>query len=477
MKTMKKIASIALALVLALALCVPALAAQPNKEIKLSNATAGSTYTLYKIFDAEYDATTGSVSYTVEEDSYWYAKIDANAPFSLAQKGDSNDYYVTMTGTDVQVIDWLKANFNGAPAVADSAQTPDADGAITWTPAGYGYYLIKSDTDGDVAVTIDSNTPSVTVIAKNEKPGWGDNGGKTVNGEALNSANLGDTLNFSIVMDGAKNYDGQEVITKYVVHDEMSQYLSLDEDSITVKVNGTTVTATFIDEPNDDCTFEIEIAWTNAAGEFLYTEVNNEIEVTYTATVAETAPANTALSNKANITWNNKTTGTPEDETKTFVYDFDLNKVDNENHALTGAKFTLENESGDAVEFVAVDGGYRVAVETDTNTTTTIEAGSINVTGLAAGTYSLTETEAPNGYNKLADSIAIVITAGTDGAKSMTQDGEAVDSGAIVVVNQTGATLPSTGGIGTTIFYVGGSLLVAAAAILLITKKRMSVAD
>lgn len=120
--------------------------------------------------------------------------------------------------------------------------------------------------------------------------------------------------------------------------------------------------------------------------------------------------------------------------------------------------------------------------------------GNFSVIGLDDGTYYLKETKAPSGYNKLSSEIKVVIKATTangqsweDGVASealtelnVTADGKAgttnLNDGtaAITVANNTGSTLPETGGMGTTIFYVAGSILVIAAAVLLITKKRMN---
>ena len=128
-------------------------------------------------------------------------------------------------------------------------------------------------------------------------------------------------------------------------------------------------------------------------------------------------------------------------------------------------------------EFIALvaegNNVYRVATADDTNTVTEIETdatGKFTIKGLDSDIYYLTETAAPAGYNKLAGPITIVI--GEDGKTSV--DNTVVDE--VKVLNQAGSELPETGGMGTTIFYVLGSILVLGAAVLLITKKRMNAA-
>ena len=143
---------------------------------------------------------------------------------------------------------------------------------------------------------------------------------------------------------------------------------------------------------------------------------------------------------------------------------------------LAGAKFTLSKKA-DGTDPIALvnesNNVYRVATKDDTNTVTEIttdSTGKFTIKGLDSDTYYLTETAAPAGYNKLADPITIVI--GENGVVNGTTDApQGVEE--VKVLNQSGTELPSTGGMGTTIFYVLGSILVIGAVVLLVTKKRM----
>ena len=128
---------------------------------------------------------------------------------------------------------------------------------------------------------------------------------------------------------------------------------------------------------------------------------------------------------------------------------------------------------------------YRVATADDTNTVTVTEittddTGKFTIRGLDSGTYYLTETATPAGYNQLSGPIEVVISDTGAVKYKMSGDTEYTEfeetaEPIIPVENKAGSLLPSTGGMGTTIFYVVGSILLIGAAVLLVTKKRMSV--
>lgn len=176
---------------------------------------------------------------------------------------------------------------------------------------------------------------------------------------------------------------------------------------------------------------------------------------------------------------------TPDDTVIVFTYKVVANKVDENNVALKGAAFKLEKKIGseyqlvDFVNATETAGKYTIV---DPNKTT------FEWTGVDDGDYRLTEIITPEGYNTIAP-IEFTVTAGhkkefdfgtrTEVLESLTGGDKVsgnVSTGQLTtdVVNKKGSSLPSTGGMGTTIFYVVGSILVLGAAILLITKKRMS---
>jgi len=256
----------------------------------------------------------------------------------------------------------------------------------------------------------------------------------------------------------------------------------------------------------DGCSLGVEIANTKtiaAAGQSIF--------VTFEARLnAQAVHGKMGNLNKSWVTYSNNPNGegegkTPEDTVVVFTYQVDVNKyyVDNENNQkpLAGATFTL-------YKFILDAAGSDTLRVSDTNTLTgnwvaqdvvkTVEGDEFNFPGLDDGYYKLEETEAPEGYNKVDDMYFTIdatheLTFATfDPDKILTNlAGGKVDDGTLNTItftpklddgslssgveNKSGTTLPETGGMGTTLFYVIGGIMVAAAAILLVTKKRMSV--
>ena len=197
---------------------------------------------------------------------------------------------------------------------------------------------------------------------------------------------------------------------------------------------------------------------------------------------------------------------TPKDIVTSFTYQLNVTKVDGKNleNKLKDARFALYRlVNGTEKKYVLIDANNKVSGWQDTLPTVTLNPGAadekivngnivtnddgkMSVSGLDAGTYYLTECVAPDGYNLLDKDVKITIDAeySTDGkitALTVTVDDVKTSNGdmasgelEVTVENFSGVELPSTGGIGTTIFYALGGLLAVGAAVFLVTKKRMS---
>lgn len=477
MKHMKRFVALFAALALVLAMAVPAFAdtAETTGSITINNAVKDTTYTAYKIFDLDYvDATaTTKASYAYKADAKWKAFVTGSGAGAAYVDYNEKTGAVTAkdTFTEEQAPAFAKAALayaKGNSEITGVKATADAGGKVEFTGLALGYYVV--DTPMGALCVLDSTDPSVTVDEKNEVPSVEKKVKAGSSYETTNTAKIGDTVEFKTeinVKKGAANY---------VLHDKMDAGLTLDSASIKVTVDGADVTADATKctikttgMTDTGCTFEIVFADTYVAG-----LADKNIVVTYNATLNSNAVvAGTGNKNDTYLKYGNDNS-TTHGMTTTYTYEFDVVKTNEEKQLLEGAVFSLyaSEEAPTPMNLVAGSTGvYRLPTKDDTATVTTFTAGKVTIQGLANGTYYLEEITAPKGYNKLDHRVMITIN-NTD-LKATTTENTYTDGG-VQVINNAGTTLPGTGGIGTTIFYVLGSVLVIGAAVLLVTKKRMS---
>lgn len=285
--------------------------------------------------------------------------------------------------------------------------------------------------------------------------------------------------------------NGNEVVPKFEVYDTLSEGLTLDENSIKVKVGNDGIssanyTIKFKDTDPDIAPKTFLLSFNS---EYLK-GASKEITITYNATVNKDAVYENG--NTAGVKYSNKPgengEGDPvEKKENVYTYGIDLTKTGDKKDdkkddtaGLNGAEFTL-SKANDNLLTVRING---TTVEVNKNTTNSIltaeyngDNGKLVFNGLAEGTYTLTEKKAPAGYTLLKNPITIVIKANGDGTiKSATVDGkETKTTGGVVPVkieNHSGFTLPGTGGMGTYIFTIGGLVVMAGAVLLLVSSKK-----
>ena len=230
---MKKLLSFLMAALLLVGVCTAAVA-ENGGSITIQNATAGQTYAIYKVFDATYSGTNISYTYTKtgESDALFAALTDtedALNPFVLTATVVENVYNVTINAdaTAEAISEWLTAHKD---LLTQTASQVAASSTVVFENLPYGYYYVTSTLGA--AVSIDTVTPNVTIIDKNQEPDW-DNGGKYINVAGvrvyINSANIGETLNF-VVPVVATNGVGDKLATTYIIDDTLPTGITFNDD-------------------------------------------------------------------------------------------------------------------------------------------------------------------------------------------------------------------------------------------------------
>lgn len=498
MKHTRQFFALVLALVLTLGLCVTAFAedAKPG-SITISNPAQGKTYEVFKLLDVVEDE-----SDLANKGFIYKLTADAWADFITNVKdGSDNNYFNLFENGGTK---YVLANENLKHGIADFAakakayaekeklkpvQTATASDGNELTISGLdlGYYLVRSDLG--ILCSLDTTAPNAEVKEKNEATVIVKNVEDTT--KKQNVAEIGTYVKFTIqitVKDKAP--------VNYKLVDEMTEGLTFVNDEnhpLTVNVTRGESESTLTNV--DDYT----VAKTSTPkgftlkfkdeGNASILKTGDAVTVTYYAQINENAKiADEANVNKAKVEYGTNS-HTEYDTTETYVWKMNIVKYTMEQETekkLAGATFKLSRDAAGAevIKLVKVnDTTYRLAlpteIDTAVDTITTGETGELVINGLADGTYYLTETKAPRGYNLLREPVKVKIDHTTANGKltetSFVADQTETDtSGVVKVENNAGAELPSTGGIGTTVFYVLGSAMALGAVILLVTKKRMA---
>ena len=518
---MKKVfaAAAAIATVFGLAATTVATAnAADNATLTVSTADAkfaSKTVNAYKMFSATVSSDGKAVSHTLTDawkPFFMSSTLDGLTGVTDANVNDkANDYVSKLSEEGLKAFaakasNWAQTQTNHitADATATVSETAATDGKYTATFTGldYGYYVVAvpgatvADTNSQYAALVCVHSTPVGVDIKGALPTVDKKVQVDGTGKDATSAKIGDTLTFTLTstIPDMSAYDTYTFNFK----DTLSKGLTFGQvDSVKVEgatapltVNTDYTVATSTDSDNNTL-LTVTMKDFKAKQQ---TNAGKTITVTYTATLNKDAVVGGAGNiNSATIQYSNNpsSSGTGESEpskVRVFTYGFTVDKYTGDSYPdkavrLPGAKFTLASKGGSAISFVQVNAGnatvnavYRVAKadETGTTTITTPASGKVDFQGLKNGEYTLTETEAPAGYNKLASAIGVkvngqnngtdttnatvTITYNNDNGSSYNQT---ASNGVIPVQNKSGVTLPGTGGMGTIAFTVIGVLVIA----------------
>lgn len=481
---MKKLFAVLLSIVLVLSMGTVALAADAG-TITITNAVDGADYNIYKMLDfAPSNAAGDKGIYTIVtgwED--FFAAAPATDYFTVVNNGDQTT--VTLKdGVDAVDQTLAKAAIKYAEdnSIAATATQSASSETVEFTGLALGYYAI--DTSLGTLCALTNTNSDFTAAEKNEKPdidkfvqedsemnnadeGW----------NKVNDADIDDVVNYKSVITVGLG------ATNYIMHDTMEAGLTFNNDVVVKLADGTVVDASnyTVEYPAaDGHTFDVKFE--NSFIEGL--AKGTQFSVYYSATLNENA--NIVVDGNDNTVYlsygEDSTWETAEHKTTTYTWKIDVLKftMDGENKvSLAGAVFQLLDKDGNAIKFSEVAGAavptYKVDADGTITDITTDANGKFEIVGLDEGAYKLHEVSAPEGYNKLAADLDVVITSTYDEANlTATYEINDADPATIEVENKTGGLFPETGGIGTTIFYIVGGLLMLAAVVVLVSKKRMA---
>ena len=500
MKKMKRLVALALSVVMVLAMSVFAFAAegQTTHQITVKD-TDNHTYAIYQIFTGDFaDGTLSNVKWGVNGTGTTGNSVDDTTLKALTDVNSKSEREI------LDVVEQY-ANLNN-PVGTVNKDHPYAD-------AVSGYYLIK-DADAvsnndtyttyivkvvgeDVEIARKANVPSFEKKIKDTN----DTTGETSGWQDSADYDIGDQVPFQLKGTVASNYDAYKTYY-FAFHDKEEKGLTFNKDSVKVYVDGNKITSGYEVKTTgitDGCTFEVVF---NNLKDVSTVKAGSTVTVEYTSELNNDAVLGSQGNvNEAKLVFSNnpkneqvgkpETPGeTPWDNVIVFTYKVVVNKVNENGAALTGAEFTLIKKLPDNKE-------------KEITAVKSTEGTSFTFRGLDDGDYILRETTTPSGYNTISD-ITFTVTAehkiewttekrteiltdlkGDKASGEITfskvsetikvdnKDEDSANAGlSTTVVNKKGSSLPSTGGIGTTIFYVVGAILMVGAAVLLITKRR-----
>lgn len=473
---------------------------------------AGKTVNAYKMFSATVSGDGKAVSYTLTDE--WKPFFENSTASGLTGATNenvndkANDYVSKLQGEDLvafatKASNWAQNKANNIAAGATATVSADASNdkyTATFAGLDYGYYVVAvpgatlANTSGQYAALVRVHSTSVDAEIKGALPTVDKKVQVNGTGKDATDAKIGDTLTFTLT----STIPDMSAYNTYTFNfkDTLSKGLTFGQVT-SVKVGDTTLTKdtdyTVTTAPADSGKTLLTVAMKDFKTK-QQANAGKKITVTYAATLNENAVVGGAGNvNSATIQYSNNpsTNGTGESEpskVRVFTYGFTVDKYTGKNYddtatRLAGAEFTLAHKGGTAISFVKVadsatqNAVYRVAKADEAGATTTITTpanGKVDFRGLENGEYTLTETKAPAGYNKLASAIGVKVDGQNNGTdtthatvviKYDNNNGSVYDqtasNGVIPVQNKPGVVLPGTGGMGTIAFTVIGVLVIA----------------
>lgn len=498
MKSIKRIIALLLTAVMTMTMSVTAFAAGPNcsltVNVKDGQDLKEQTINLYKLFDVTTSQSDGKTNYAYTvNDTY---KVALATTLSIPESSKNEEFVKKVSGLDSTAVQKFANDFT-ATALTEKLGATETSGKIGTSKNSYefknlkpGYYLVYVTGGKEIQSSLVTVDGTNEVKLKTEAPSIT----KTANTDTVS---IGQVVKYTVTGSVPDTTGYSEYV--YKIHDTLSNGLDFVNDANGTAVNGNTVNVTVAfgkgttDEGTAPKTATIDTdnskkmsldlsAWVKANQE----NKGKEFTVTYYAKVNKEAVV--TEKNSATLEYGNNpgdTTTTKPSEVKTPTYALDINKTKAGTDArLAGAKFKLykdsTNSEANVVKVEGTNGNYVVDPTSDNTVFESVASiddknYNLHVNGLAAGTYYLVETEAPDGFNKLTDPIKVNIAKSATGDVNdwtLSKNDDKEDDKIIDVENSTGSILPSTGGMGTIAFTVVAALLVLGVAVSFIRDRK-----
>ncbi|MGN9059806.1 SpaH/EbpB family LPXTG-anchored major pilin [Mediterraneibacter faecis] len=502
MKIIKKIAAIMLSVMMVLGMCsvvgaeeTSETSATKDGKITITNAVPKQKYTIYQILELEsfsdktaenpgnyaYKATTKWKGFVESETGETYLKTDGSGYVTWVENADPVAFAKA-------ALAYAKDPTNSIVA-EKSANAPDATegsttSTVTFNNLDLGYYLVDSSLGALCDLT--TTNLNVEILEKNGVPTVDKKVYEGNNLQNFNYANIGDTVTFETTVEVKKG------ASNYKLYDKMSTGFQLKENSApisTLTIIAYNTEGKMLDELTQDQDYTFEKTKDGFTVEFKNTYLKQHENVDYIIKVAYNAiltgdatigkdPGNT---NTAWVTYGDNNTKSTDSVTNTYTFGIPVFKYTGTDTALAEAKFSLHSEQtcvdANRIDLIKVGETetYRRFITGDADASkvtaiTTTSTGKFSITGLKPGTYYLKEIAAPKGYNVLAKPVKIEVT--SEGTIKVVNGTAMEQTNEVKVKNNAGSLLPSTGGMGTTVFYIAGALLVLISGVVLIAKKR-----
>lgn len=453
----------------------------------------GKKIEVYKLFDitddGEYTWVEGSTVANFFADTYSYTTVL-----------EATEYVRTLSGTALTTFAEDYYKYCNTKAVEPDGTTTATGNKATFTGLAKGYYLVYDvvgTTVGKSVAILRNLTDNASVELKIETV---DKPGKVAD---KTSANVGEKVTFTVTS-AVPNTTGYTTYT-FIINDTMSKGLNFNND-VVVKIGGKVYNNYTVEAKKDEATEETKLTITFDEEEFIKLTADTAIEITYSAIINSKAAIEIENTNQVEIEYSNDPTTdstgkTEEALAKVYTYALDFTKTNIDNEALNGAKFRLILSDGSYATFDQ-NGVYTGSTTVEKNATVLVSAGTkiaedgtevalgkFSISGLAAGTYILQEIEAPEGYDVPSVGFQFIIAdAATEGgfatftysplntalkgyvtAKQLTSSTAHFQ---VNILNAHEGDLPSTGGIGTTIFTVAGIVVMLVAVVALVVRNR-----